>query len=112
MDKLSYLRNVAPHLAKQPTYPAGKPIDETAREYGLDRVVKLASNENPYSCSPKARAALEKAAAEVQLYPDAAAWNLKQAIVKEKPSGVKGDFILSAFLTSSMGISYKLKLRD
>ena len=37
---------------------------------------------------------------------------LKQAIVKEKPSGVKGDFILSAFLTSSMGISYKLKLRD
>ena len=37
---------------------------------------------------------------------------LKQAIVKEKPSGVKGDFILSAFLTSSMGISYKLNLRD
>jgi len=31
-------------------------------------------------------------------------------IVKEKPPGIKGDFILSAFLTSTMGISYKLKL--
>ena len=33
-----------------------------------------------------------------------------ETIVKEKPSGIKGDFILSAFLTSTMGISYKLKL--
>ena len=31
-------------------------------------------------------------------------------IIKEKPAGIKGDFILSAFLTSTMGISYKLKL--
>ena len=31
-------------------------------------------------------------------------------IVKEKPTGIKGDYILSAFLTSSMGVSYKLKL--
>ncbi len=29
---------------------------------------------------------------------------------KEKPSGIKGDFILSAFLTSTMGVSYKIKL--
>ena len=33
-----------------------------------------------------------------------------ETILKEKPSGIKGDFILSAFLTSAMGISYKLKL--
>ena len=33
-----------------------------------------------------------------------------QTILKEKPKGVKGDFILAAFLTSSMGVSYKLKL--
>ena len=32
-------------------------------------------------------------------------------ILKEQPSRIKGDFILSAFLTSTMGISYKLKLR-
>ena len=31
-------------------------------------------------------------------------------VLKEKPNGIKGDFILSAFLTSTMGISYKLKI--
>ena len=36
--------------------------------------------------------------------------SLISTILKEKPNGVKGDFILSAFLTSTMGISYKLKL--
>ena len=36
--------------------------------------------------------------------------SLIQTILKEKPSGIKGDFILSAFLTSTMGVSYKLKL--
>ena len=34
-----------------------------------------------------------------------------QSILKEKPSGIKGDFILSAFLTSTMGVSCKLKLK-
>ena len=35
---------------------------------------------------------------------------LLQTISKEKPTGIKGDFILSTFLTSSMGVSYKLKI--
>ena len=35
---------------------------------------------------------------------------LIQTILKEKPSGIKGNFIQSAFLTSTMGLSYKLKL--
>ena len=33
-----------------------------------------------------------------------------QTIQKERPNGIKGDFILSAFLTSTMGVSYRLKL--
>ena len=39
--------------------------------------------------------------------------NLKSVIdviLKEKPVGIKGEFILSSYLTSSMGISYKVKL--
>ena len=36
--------------------------------------------------------------------------SLIQTISKEKPNGIKGDFILSAFLTSTMGVSYKLIL--
>ena len=33
-----------------------------------------------------------------------------KTISKERPSGIKGNFILSAYLTSTMGVSYKLKL--
>lgn len=36
--------------------------------------------------------------------------SLMQAVSKEKPSGIKGDFILSAFITSTMGVSYRLKI--
>ena len=36
---------------------------------------------------------------------------LIQTIIKEKPNGIKGDFILSSFLTSSMGVSYKVKTK-
>ena len=36
--------------------------------------------------------------------------SLMEKITKEKPSGIKGDFIQSAFITSTMGVSYKLKL--
>ena len=36
--------------------------------------------------------------------------SLIQTVSKEKPTRIKGDFILSAFITSTMGISYKLKL--
>ena len=38
--------------------------------------------------------------------------SLIQTIFKEKPNGIKGNFILSAFLTSTMGISYKLKMEN
>ena len=37
--------------------------------------------------------------------------SILETILKEKPTGIKGNFILSAFLTSTMGISYKLKIR-
>ena len=36
--------------------------------------------------------------------------SLIQTIYKEKPNGIKGDFVKSAFITSAMGVSYKLKL--
>jgi len=36
--------------------------------------------------------------------------SILETILKEKPAGIKGEYILSAFLTSTMGVSYKLKL--
>ena len=35
---------------------------------------------------------------------------LMQTFTKEKPTGIKGDFVISTYLTSTMGLSYKLKL--
>ncbi len=62
---LSYIRGISP-------YVPGKPITELAREMGLpvERIVKLASNENPLGMSPKARVAVEKAMAGLERYPD------------------------------------------
>ena len=37
--------------------------------------------------------------------------SILDTILKEKPSGIKGNFIQSAYLTSTMGISYKLRLK-
>ena len=58
-------------------YSAGKPIEEVAREMGLERIIKLASNENPLGMSSLAVEAMKEAAAGVNRYPDGAAWDLK-----------------------------------
>jgi len=63
-------------------YIAGKPIEETQREYGVKKVTKLASNENPLGPSPKALIAIKKAMKDLQFYPDASGFALRNAIAK------------------------------
>lgn len=65
-------------------YEPGKPIEETARELGLDpaRIVKLASNENPLGPSPRAQAALQNAIPDVHIYPDGGGFKLRTAIAE------------------------------
>ena len=64
------------------SYEAGKPIELVVRDFGIDSkdVVKLASNENPYGCSPKVQAAVSKIVANMALYPDDSMMNLKAAL--------------------------------
>jgi histidinol-phosphate aminotransferase len=57
-------------------YRPGKPISETKREFGLDRVIKLASNENPLGPSPLALAAVQKALQNQHRYPDPTCYDL------------------------------------
>lgn len=63
-------------------YEPGKPIDELARELGLDPagIVKLASNENPLGPSGSALAAIREALPELGRYPDGNAFVLKRAL--------------------------------
>ena len=65
-------------------YEPGKPIDETAREIGLDpsQIVKLASNENPLGPSPLAKAAMREALEEAHIYPDGGGYRLRTAIAE------------------------------
>lgn len=65
-----------PEMATLKKYVPGKPIEEVAKEYGVTDIVKLASNENPLGPSPKAIAAIQKAAEEIHIYPDGSAAEL------------------------------------
>jgi histidinol-phosphate aminotransferase len=76
-----YVRAIAP-------YQPGKPIEELAREYGLDAadIIKLASNENPLGMPASARAAIARLAGhptELARYPDGNGFELKAALSKK-----------------------------
>ena len=70
------------HVRAMAPYQAGKPIEELARELGLDpdSIVKLASNENPLGMPQSAIAAMSQAIQELGRYPDANGFELKQAL--------------------------------
>jgi histidinol-phosphate aminotransferase len=63
-------------------YEPGKPIEEVQRELGLDRVIKLASNEGPFPPFPAAVEAIARATAELNRYPDGGAYALRSAIAE------------------------------
>ena len=71
-----------PQLKDLVAYEPGKPIEEVARERGLnpEDIIKLASNENPLGPSPKAVAAMQAAVQDVHIYPDGASWKLRSAL--------------------------------
>ncbi|MGG2480087.1 histidinol-phosphate transaminase [Brevibacillus borstelensis] len=64
-------------ILSAPVYQPGKLIDDVKREFGLTEVIKLASNENPYGCSPKAKEAIAAQLDSLALYPDGASLQLR-----------------------------------
>jgi len=80
---VSSLRKIAVDgIEKLPIYEPGKPIEEVARELGLDPdgIVKLASNENALGPSPAALKAMQACAGEMHRYPDGGSYRLRRAI--------------------------------
>ncbi len=65
MEKLALNEN----LLATPVHVAGKPIEEVRREYGLETIIKLASNENPLGPSPLAVEAVGEAMTDAHRYP-------------------------------------------
>lgn len=101
----AWVRDIAPYLP-------GKPVEELAREFGLDpaSIVKLASNENPRGPGPKVIAAIAAAAADATRYPDGAGYALRQALARHHGVPAEGivlgngsndvlELVTQAFLT-------------
>lgn len=83
-----------PAALTQPVYEPGKPIEDVARELGLDPdgILKLASNENPLGPSPRAMDAVRAALATAQLYPDGGCIALRERLARRH--GLPADHII------------------
>ncbi len=84
MSKISdQIQTLVPeYIRKLQIYQAGKPIDELAREMGITKISKLASNENPLGPSPYAIKNMTNALWETHRYPDMHAHALKTSLSK------------------------------
>src|SRR5579884_3275165 len=64
------MRLVPPYIENLRPYEAGRSAEDVRRQYGLARVFKLASNENPLGPSPKAVEAITRSLGDLHRYPD------------------------------------------
>ena len=75
-------RLLRPALSELQPYEPGKPVEEVQRELGLERVIKLASNEGPLGPFPRALSANAAVAGELNRYPDGGAYRLRSALAE------------------------------
>jgi histidinol-phosphate aminotransferase len=66
-----------------PVYQPGKSLEEVKRDLGLEQVIKLASNENPFGCSSKVWDALSQMREHFHLYPEDSAPMLRQKLAEQ-----------------------------
>jgi len=70
-----------------PLYNPGKPVEDVKRELGLDHVIKLASNENPYGFSNEAKNAMLAELTNSSVYPDGASIVLAKELASKLSVG-------------------------
>jgi len=75
--------HIPERINKLTTYKAGKSIDELAREKGLTKIVKLASNENPLGPSPKAVQSVIDNVGSINRYGDPGAFEVVTALAQK-----------------------------
>src|SRR5699024_2719826 len=76
MDGKKVLNQLAP-------YKQGMQVDEVKKEYHLDKIVKIASNENPYGYSEQLKNAFSKKIDELNIYPDEHTAKLRSALASK-----------------------------
>lgn len=70
-------------LTEMTPYQPGKQTEEVKREYGLNRIVKLASNENPFGYSKKVDDYLSEQKPALNIYPDGYTSELRHALANK-----------------------------
>jgi len=98
---------VPSHIKNLQSYTAGQPVEELARERGLERIVKLASNENALGASPLAIQAAKAALRQSHRYVDPKAYELTDALSRRLDipasriiSGAGTDSLLAYIITA------------
>jgi histidinol-phosphate aminotransferase len=90
-------------------YEAGRTVEAVRRQYGLNHIAKLASNENPLGASPKAVEALTRSLSGLNSYPNgglelrevlAAKFDLK---VENVIAGSGSEGIMSSIIRTFLG---------
>jgi histidinol-phosphate aminotransferase len=91
-------------------YEPGKPVEEVQRELGLERCIKLASNEGPFGPFPSALEAIACCGPELNRYPDGGAWRLRRALAErhgvrfeDVAVGSGSDGILDCLMQATFG---------
>ncbi len=74
--------SVNPNLFDITPYKPGKPVEEIQREFTIERVVKLASNENPSPVPAHVSAAISREIATINTYPDTASFYLRKRLAE------------------------------
>ncbi len=80
-----------PNIAASPIYVGGASIESIKTQYGLEDVIKLASNENPFGPSPRAVEAIQQAAARLNRYPPMGDEDLRAALAQAIGRGLEPD---------------------
>jgi histidinol-phosphate aminotransferase len=73
---------VPPYIESLRPYEAGRTIESVRKQYGLTRIAKLASNENPLGTSPKAIEAMRRTLEGLNLYPNGGL-DLREVLAQE-----------------------------
>ena len=112
-----FINLTAPGIRRLMPYQPGKPIEELQREYGVQDVIKLASNENPLGPGPRVLDVIQSQLKELSRYPDGNGYVLKQALSQKlgvapqqitlgSGSSEVLELLARAFLTSNDEVIY------
>jgi histidinol-phosphate aminotransferase len=86
-----YEKSIKKSIGLIKPYTPGKPIEELFRELKLDKIIKLASNENPLGASPKAIEAIKENLYKINRYPESSSYSLKNSLsefISVKPENI------------------------